>query len=70
MMNLQRFLAGALIVYLLGIAALYAGINRAPFRQHGPGHQSQHQSSWLNSTAADDTDGKATIRLLCRPDSV
>lgn len=52
-MKLQRFLLGSLIVFLLGIAVLYTGANRAPFRQPNPAH-SQHQSSLLNGTTGFD----------------
>lgn len=65
MMNLQRFLLGSFIVFLLGIAMLYTGANRAPFRQHHPGHQ-QHQSSGLDGAI----NGEVTMPPLCRPASV
>ncbi|HWR55944.1 MAG TPA: hypothetical protein VN462_05525 [Negativicutes bacterium] len=57
-MNLQRFLLWSLIVFLLGLAVLYTGANRAPFRQSSPGH-GQHQSSLSNGATVLDN-GKAT----------
>jgi hypothetical protein len=47
MMTLQRFLIVGLVIFLLGLAALYTGINRAPFRQGEPGHNQKHGSSSL-----------------------
>jgi len=42
-MTLQRFLVAAFLVFVLGISAVYAGINRVPFRQEGA-HE-MHKSS-------------------------
>ena len=45
-MTLQRFLVAALLVFVLGIGALYAGSNRVPFRQgESHGQEMQHKSS-------------------------
>lgn len=42
-MTLQKFFIIGLLVFLLGLTALYTGINRAPFREAG-GHPSDHSS--------------------------
>jgi len=42
-MTLQRFLVVAFLVFVLGIGAVYAGVNRVPFRQEGA-HE-MHKSS-------------------------
>lgn len=41
-MSLQRFLIIASVVFLIGIGALYAGVNRVPF-QHNVNHE-KHDS--------------------------
>ncbi len=38
-MSLNKFLIGALILFLVGIGILYSGANRAPFREHNPNGQ-------------------------------
>jgi len=43
-MTLQRFLVAAFLVFVLGIGAVYAGVNRVPFRQEGGAHE-MHKSS-------------------------
>lgn len=40
---MTRFLVAAFLVFVLGIGALYAGVNRVPFRQEGA-HE-MHKSS-------------------------
>lgn len=47
-MTLQKFILVALVVFFVGIAALFSGINRAPFRYVNPDSQNKHgHSSWL-----------------------
>ncbi|MDR3590118.1 MAG: hypothetical protein P4N41_10730 [Negativicutes bacterium] len=48
-MTLKRYLAVAFIVFVVGAAVLYSGLNRAPFRYNGhvPGHK--HDSSRLET---------------------
>jgi hypothetical protein len=47
-MTLQKFLLVALVVFFVGIALLFAGVNRAPFRPAHPDSPNQHgHSSWL-----------------------
>ena len=51
-MSLDKFLTGALIVFLVGLGILYSGVNRTPFRQHehdGPQHQKTHSALPLHS---------------------
>lgn len=42
-MTLQRFFVAGLLVFLLGLSAVYAGANRAPFRDRG-GHPHGHSA--------------------------
>lgn len=47
-MTLQKYILVALVVFFVGIAALFSGVNRAPFRHINPDSQNKHgHSSWL-----------------------
>lgn len=47
-MTFQKYIFVALILFFVGIASLFSGINRAPFRQNNPDMEYQHgHSSWL-----------------------
>jgi fatty acid desaturase len=50
MMPLYRFLILSLVIFFLGIAVLYNGLNRVPFKNmgHDPNHQNGHSSLLLN----------------------
>ncbi|WP_371379567.1 hypothetical protein [Sporomusa aerivorans] len=50
-MSLKKFLISALIVFLAGVAILYSGANRAPFRQHNPNgpHPQTHSAAPLSA---------------------
>lgn len=43
-MTMNRFLVVSFLVFILGVAALYSGVNRVPFRQQGGTHE-MHKSS-------------------------
>ncbi|SFL31873.1 hypothetical protein [Pelosinus propionicus] len=42
-MTVQKFLAIAFLIFLLGIGILYNGVNRIPFRNNG--NHEHHQST-------------------------
>lgn len=42
-MTVHKFLVISLVVFLVGLAVLYTGGNRVPFRQQGGTHE-KHQS--------------------------
>lgn len=46
-MKLEKFLVFALLLFFLGITALYTGINRVPFRQAEPGSHQTHSHAVL-----------------------
>lgn len=52
-MTMNRFLVVSFLVFILGVAALYSGVNRVPFRQQGGTHE-MHKSS-LQVVAYNDT---------------
>ncbi|EIW17168.1 hypothetical protein SAMN04515679_2026 [Pelosinus fermentans] len=49
-MTVQKFLAIAFLIFLLGIGILYTGVNRVPFR-NSKNHE-HHQSNLLTDDAA------------------
>ena len=54
-MTLKKFLVVALVIFLAGLAGLYGGINRAPFRQGDPGHHQQHGHAPATDQAAENS---------------
>ncbi|HWR42649.1 hypothetical protein [Sporomusa sp.] len=65
-MTLHRFLVVSFLVFVLGIVALYSGVNRVPFRHHDGSHE-MHKSSlqFAIVTAYNNTNLVVTI-----PDSI
>lgn len=62
-MTLQRFLVIAFLVFILGIGAIYAGVNRVPFRQGG-GHDMHKSSLTPVNMLAYNGDLSSVIRIL------
>ncbi|MDF2875125.1 MAG: hypothetical protein K0R22_1808 [Sporomusa sp.] len=58
-MTLHRFVVVSFLVFILGLVALYSGVNRVPLRQQGGTHE-MHKSS-LQVPAASNTKLVATI---------
>jgi len=49
-MTVQKFLAIAFLIFLLGIGILYTGVNRVPFRNSG--NHEHHQSTLSTGAVA------------------
>jgi hypothetical protein len=62
-LTLHKFLVVSFLVFVLGIVALYTGVNRVPFRHQGGTHE-MHKSS-LQVTAYNNTK-----LIVTMPDSI
>lgn len=57
-MAVRKFILVALVIFFAGIAGLYGGVNRAPFRQDNPEMHNQHgHSQPMNHPAAENSSG-------------
>jgi hypothetical protein len=61
-MTVQKFLAIAFLIFLLGIGILYTGVNRVPFRNNG--NHEHHQSTLSTGAVALNSSRDFLITML------